>query len=248
MTKIKTLSGAAAALVLLAGAGTAEAACTSSIPSTPSTASFGTLQLPVDTNNDGNPDTVSGSALQSYSGQYFERQSGARIVMRVPSSGLATTPNSKYPRSELKENRTWKVGDGCAVLAARVNIYDLPSSGDIVIGQIHQEATTPRPPVELHYSNGTLHADVLKKQTTLSGQPRTKLTIATGIPDHQSFSYIISLTSSGVLTVTVNGKSQSTVLDASFNSAKLYFKAGNYTQDENGGSSVGFEGLSVSHQ
>lgn len=101
-------------------ASTAYAECSIAIPTSTSTSSYGTLQLPVDANGDGKPDTVSGSQLSSYSGQFFERQTAARIVMRVPTSGLATTPNSKYPRSELKENRTWNVDDGCAAQAARV--------------------------------------------------------------------------------------------------------------------------------
>jgi hypothetical protein len=235
------------AVVTTLGAQQAHAACTITAPTSPSTSAFGTLQLPVDQDGNGSPDTVSGSRLQTYSSQYFERQGGDRIVMRVPSSGLATTPNSRYPRSELKEGRTWNVNDGCAGLAARVNVYDLPNSGDIVIGQIHQEATTPRPPVELHYTNGTIHADVMQYQTTASGSPRTRLTVISGIPTHQSFTYSITLAPGGLLTVTVNGRSQSTYLDASFDSAKLYFKAGNYTQDENGGSSVGFEALGVKH-
>ncbi|MDQ0839284.1 polysaccharide lyase family 7 protein [Sphingomonas faeni] len=223
------------------------AQCSIPIPTSTSTSSYGTLQLPIDANGDGKPDTVSGSQLSGYSSQYFERQTGARVVMRVPTSGLATTPNSKYPRSELKENRTWNVNDGCAAQAARVNIYDLPASGDIVIGQIHQEATTPRPPVELHYTNGTIHADVMKQNTTASGSPRTRLTIVTGIPLKQWFSYSITLDKGGLLKVTVNGSSKTTYLDASFDSSKLYFKAGNYTQDTGGGSSVGFEGLSIRH-
>lgn len=236
--------------VFLSGAivGTqAFAQCSIPIPTSTSTSSYGTLQLPIDANGDTKPDTVSGSQLSSYSSQYFERQTAARIVMRVPTSGLATTPNAKYPRSELKEDHTWNVDDGCAAQAARVNIYDLPASGDIVIGQIHQEATTPRPPVELHYTNGTIHADVMKKNTTESGSPRTRLTIITGIPLKQWFSYSITLDKAGLLKVTVNDRSQSTYLDPSFDSSKLYFKAGNYTQDVKGGSSVGFEGLSIRH-
>jgi hypothetical protein len=225
----------------------AYAECSIAIPTSTSTSSYGTLQLPVDANGDGKPDNISGSQLSSYSSQFFERQTAARIVMRVPTSGLATTPNSKYPRSELKENRTWNVDDGCAAQAARVNIYDLPASGDIVIGQIHQEATTPRPPVELHYTNGTIHADVMKQNTTASGSPRTRLTIVSGIPLKQWFSYSITMEKGGLLKVTVNGSSQTTYLDASFDSSKLYFKAGNYTQDTGGGSSVGFEGLSIKH-
>lgn len=225
----------------------AYAECSIAIPTSTSTSSYGTLQLPVDANGDGKPDTISGSQLSSYSSQFFERQTAARIVMRVPTSGLSTTPNSKYPRSELKENRTWNVDDGCAAQAARVNIYDLPASGDIVIGQIHQEATTPRPPVELHYTNGMIHADVMKQNTTASGSPRTRLTIVSGIPLKQWFSYSITLDKGGLLKVTVNGSSQTTYLDASFDSSKLYFKAGNYTQDTGGGSSVGFEGLSIKH-
>jgi len=219
--------------------------CTIPIPDRPSTASYGWLQLPDGT-------TVSGKRLQRYSGPFFERlDGGARIVMTVPAGGGVPTPHSKYPRCELKENRTWNLNDGCAGQAARLAICELPESGDIVIGQIHQEppapGQAPRPPVELHYDNGTLHADVLKKNTTTGGSPRTRLDIVSGIMVDQPFSYAITLAKGGLLTVTVNDRSRSLQLDESFNASKLYFKAGNYCQDVNGGSSVGFEGLSIAH-
>lgn len=219
--------------------------CTVPIPDRPDTSFYGTLQLP-------NGDTVSGTRLQTYSGCYFDRRpDGALIVMTVPVGGGKPTPHSKFPRCELKEKGTWNLNDGCASQAARLVVYALPASGDVVIGQIHQEPpapyAAPRPPVELHYDRGTLHADVMKKNTTAPGRPRTRLQIVSGIPCHQTFSYAITLAKGGLLTVTVNDRSRSLQLDSSFNNSKLYFKAGNYAQDVNGGSSVGFEGLAVAH-
>lgn len=222
--------------------------CTIPIPDRPSTASYNKLQLPDGT-------TISGKRLQTYSkAPFFERLNGGiQIVMRVPGPGVPT-PGSKYPRCELEENRTWNLNDGCAGQAARLAIGDIPESGDIVIGQIHQKLPkptkpreSPRPPVELHYDNGTLHADVMKTNTTTGGSPRTRLDIVSGIPLDQSFTYAITLARGGLLTVTVNGQSRSIQLDTTFNESILYFKAGNYCQDANGGSSVGFEGLSIAH-
>lgn len=228
--------------------------CTIPVPDRPSTASYDVLQLP-----DGK--TISGKRLQTYSqAPFFERlDGGSLIVMRVPGPGVPT-PGSKYPRCELEENRTWKLNDGCAGEAARLAIYGLPESGDIVIGQIHQKlpkptkpaksprrSEAPRPPVELHYVNGMLRAEVMKKNTTDPDRPRTRLVIVSGIALNQPFSYAITLAKGGLLTVTVNHRSQSLQLDASFDESELYFKAGNYCQDVQGGSSVGFEGLSIAH-
>jgi len=226
------------------------ATCTMSIHSTTSTSAFGQLQLPVDQNGDGKPDTISGSALQSYSGTDMERKAGT-LIFRVPTAGLVHTPNSKYPRSEFKENQTWTYDKGCAGLAAKVSIDDLPSTGRIVIGQVHQERNDgqpPRPPLELYYDKGSIHADVMKSQTSASGSPRTKLQIVSGIGDHTAFTYSITVATGGLITVTVNGIAKTIQLDSSFSSANLYFKAGNYTQDENGGSSVGFVGRAVQHK
>lgn len=245
------------AAALLAGNATAmiaapisAAICTVSIPSTINTSAFGQLQLPVDQNGDGKPDTISGSALQSYSSTYMERKPGT-LIFRVPTDRLVHTSNSRYPRSELKENQTWTYNKGCAGLAAKVSIYDLPSTGSVVIGQVHQkrnDGQAPRPPLELYYDNGSIHADVMKSQTSASGSPRTKLSIVNRIGDHSAFTYSITVATGGLITVTVNGTSKTIQLDPSFSSANLYFKAGNYTQDENGGSSVGFLGLAVQHK
>lgn len=219
--------------------------CTIAIPDSPSTASYSLLQLPDGTH-------ISGKGLQTYSkAPFFERLNGGiQIVMRVPGPGVPT-PHSKTPRCELKENRTWNLNDGCAGQAARVIIYAIPCSGDVVIGQIHQElppGQAPRPPVELHYDKGTLRADVLKKNTTQSGTSRTRLVIASEIPVGQAFTYTLTLAKGGLFTATVNDRPPQTLqLDSSFDTSLLYFKAGNYCQDKNGGSSVGFEGLSIAH-
>jgi hypothetical protein len=225
--------------------------CTIAIPDRPSTASYGLLQLPDGT-------TVSGKRLQGYSGPDFERRPDGRlIVMTVPEGSGKPTPHSHFPRCELKENRTWNLNEGCAGQAARLVIRTLPASGDVVIGQIHQELPPspplppgegPRPPVELHYDNGKLHAEVLKKNTTLPGTPRTRLVVASGIPVGQAFTYAITLAKGGLLTVTVNdAPPKSLQLDSSFDASHLYFKAGNYCQDKNGGSCVAFEGLAIAH-
>jgi hypothetical protein len=215
--------------------------CEIAIPDLPDTTSYGTLQLP-----DGS--TVSGERLQTYSGPYFVRARSS-IEMIVPKDGIPT-PHSKYIRTELKENRTWGLDDGCAGEAARVEVTLLPKSQKIVIGQIHQEVQkpcAPRPPVELVYDDGAVYAEVLIHNTCSGGQPRKRLNIASGLLKRR-FSYSIVLAKGGELSVTVNGLPPKTMqLDKSFDQSRLYFKAGNYTQDLHGPSSVTFFGLAIKH-
>jgi hypothetical protein len=173
--------------------------------------------------------------------------------MQVPYDGAHTT-NSNFPRTELKEKRpTWKVGDGCASQAARLEVEALPSTGKIVIGQIHQEKPpcgVPRPPVELFYDNGAVYANVMPQQTCETAH-RIQMIVARAIPRNTIFSYAMILESNGQLTVTVSVgnklRSNSMQLDPTFNEANLYFKAGNYNQDIHGGSAVKFYGLAITH-
>jgi hypothetical protein len=206
---------------------------------------FGKLQLPSGT--PGHPDTIQGEKIARYSSPYFKNNNGV-ITFIVPPGGGVTTANSKYPRSELKEDSTWKMSAGTAKLEATVSIDKLPSNGNIVIGQIHQDnGSINRPPIELHYNNGRIVAGVMDKQTTQSGSSRTNYTIASGFSVGDKFSYSMEMSPSGKVEISVNGKSTPIQLDPSFNNSNFYFKAGNYVQDTTGNSAVSFYSLDISH-
>src|SRR4051812_3684937 len=82
---------------------------------------------------------IPGSELSSgYTSQYFftDTMDGAMIFW-CPSDG-ATTPNSHYPRSELREKPKggdWKLYKGFHSLSATCEVMSLPKKG-IYIGQI----------------------------------------------------------------------------------------------------------------
>ena len=61
------------------------------------------LRLPSDTDKDGKPDVISPEELnKGYQSEYFYTAKDGGMVFKCPSNG-ATTPNSKYVRTELRE-------------------------------------------------------------------------------------------------------------------------------------------------
>ena len=61
------------------------------------------LRLPSDADNDGKPDLISAEELnKAYKSEYFYTAKDGGMVFKCPSQG-ATTPNSKYARTELRE-------------------------------------------------------------------------------------------------------------------------------------------------
>jgi Alginate lyase len=99
------------------------------------------LTLP--TGNAGDPDTVEVPQLIDYSSNYFQvndAQDG--VVFTAPVDG-ATTRNSSYPRSELREmdgrsEAAWSNGSGTHTLRATEAVTELPESKpEIVAAQIH---------------------------------------------------------------------------------------------------------------
>lgn len=204
---------------------------------------FGALQLP--TGKQGHPDTISGSRLKSYNGAAFQQGNG-KITFKVPEGGGVTTAHSKFPRSELREQGTWHMSSGTSKLSATLSVDKLPPNGTVVIGQIHQEVGSgkPRPPVELFYKNGKVYASVMDSNSLSAG--RHNVEIAT-VKNGEKFSYDMKLSPNGQLEVSVNGKSKTVQMDSSFKNSNLYFKAGNYCQDQRGGSEVSFYGLDIQH-
>jgi hypothetical protein len=99
------------------------------------------LTLP--TGPDGDPDTIQPGQLAGYSSDYFRlNQSRDGVVFTAPVDG-ATTRNSDYPRSELREmngteEASWSNGNGTHTLRATEAVTELPESKpELVTAQIH---------------------------------------------------------------------------------------------------------------
>ena len=104
------------------------------------------LQLPEDTARPGHPDEVKQPELENFSHPsfFFLSKKHDALVFRAPCGG-ATTKNSKYPRSELREvtaegkRASWPTSsEDLHILKARLAIAQLPKvKPHLVCAQIH---------------------------------------------------------------------------------------------------------------
>ncbi|AEV65451.1 polysaccharide lyase family 7 protein [Pseudomonas ogarae] len=204
------------------------------------------------------PATIETSQLvQGFKNQYFSSETGT-VFFWAPVTG-ATTANAIYPRSELRETnsdgtlRNWLYPSADNTLRATVTVNQVPSTGKIVIGQIHtKDSTSPMVKLEYQYktysSTGNIVAKVRMRPDDATGQV---ITIATGITLNRSFSYMIHLSPKGALGITAAGYNWRTTVDPSWKVKPLYFKAGVYVQDNTGyvteGGKVTFSLLEIKH-
>lgn len=204
------------------------------------------------------PTTIETSQLvQGFQDQYFHADSGT-VFFWAPVTG-ATTANAIYPRSELRETysngtqRNWLYSAADNKLTATLTVNQVPSTGKLVIGQIHaKDSTSPLVKLEYQYktysSTGNIVAKVRMRPDDESGQV---ITVATGIKLNQSFSYLIHLSPAGVLTINGAGYQWSSPISSTWSDKPLYFKAGVYVQDNTGypteGGTVTFSLLDIDH-
>ncbi|SDB47907.1 Alginate lyase [Pseudomonas sp. NFACC23-1] len=204
------------------------------------------------------PATIETSQLvQGFQDPYFHSDSGT-VFFWAPVTG-STTANAIYPRSELRETysngtlRNWLYSEADNKLAATLTVSQVPSTGKVVIGQIHaKDSTSPLVKLEYQYktysSTGNIVAKVRMRPDDETGQV---ITIATGIKLNQSFSYLIHLSPAGVLTINGAGYQWSAPISSTWSDKPLYFKAGVYVQDNTGypteGGTVTFSLLDIDH-
>jgi hypothetical protein len=164
--------------------------------------------------------------IGSYSDSYFYTDGTTGAMTFYVPSGAGSTPNSEYPRSELRANATWNMG-GTHTLSASMKVLQQPATGKIIIGQIHGEQTGGSELLKLRWTNGAVLMGVKQH----FADPEQQILIKSGLALGDNIDYVIKLVGSTV-TVTVNGSSQSFTYDAaSWSAIDLYFKAGAYSQD-----------------
>jgi hypothetical protein len=217
------------------------------------------LQEPV--GSPGNPTTIPPASLggpNGYQDSYFHTDAvDGAMTFWDPENGV-TTANSSYPRSELREmnpdgsSANWPVA-GTNTLAATVAVTQVPDH--VCVGQIHVGtaleaglAASTKPLLELYYyANGDIQLGVEDDPT--GGQ--TAHTVA-NVPLGTKFSYAITLSGAGVITLVVDGQASTFTMPAAFDGYGEYFKAGDYDQstgsDATVGATVKFYALQVTHQ
>jgi Ca2+-binding RTX toxin-like protein len=234
-------------------------------PSLPPSGNFNltTWNLTLPTGTPGSPDIISTTTLDSgYTSQYFYTGSDGDMTFWCPVTGV-TTSGSSFPRTELRETKAdgtlynWNVLDGTATLSATLAVNQVPSTGIIVCGQIHDNGAggiSGQPLIKLvfEYDSTTGTATIVAQIRSTPTSSSTDYTLATGINLNSQFSYQIQLRSDLTLSVQINGVTQySTPIDPSWESQGLYFKAGDFIQDNIGtsmdGGKISFYALSVTH-
>ncbi len=233
------------------------------------------LTIPVDANggNEGKAITIRPPALQGpngYSSEYFytdPKDGGVVFFTTIVGAKGGTSPNS---RSELREmldptkgSVNWYAATK-SVLNAQLRVLEVPSNGRVIIGQIHgygngQTLLGLQYEYKAKLGTGNVVAVVIDDPDPKSTRPHQRLTVASGIPLNQSFSYKVDIAGNGqkpnsqaTLTFTVNnGTPVSTYVDPLWDTVPLYFKAGSYPQDHDGDDSevgrVKFFQIAASH-
>ncbi|AYC31171.1 polysaccharide lyase family 7 protein [Pseudomonas cavernae] len=175
-----------------------------------------------------------------YQDNYFQATADT-LFFWAPVNGT-TTANATYPRSELRETyadgklRNWTYPSTNNYLSANLSVSQVPSTGKIVIGQIHAfGSTSPMLKLEYQFKTKTNTANIVAKvRNNPAAETSTVIPLLSGIPLNQRFGYVINLSPTGLLSVMVNGNLWSQQLDPTWAPKSLYFKAGVYTQDNSG--------------
>jgi hypothetical protein len=161
---------------------------------------------------------------------YFDRRAEA-MVFHCPDGG-ATTRQSHYPRVELRQLDEWTF-TGSHTLSGALAVLAQPRSGSIIFAQIHGHSLGSEA-LKIRWIDGAI---VAAAKTGL-GAAETRVTLARGVRLGERFSFRIEQRER-VVNVMVNGASATFTHDATWDAQPVYFKAGNYLQDNSGSGSAG---------
>jgi Alginate lyase len=180
------------------------------------------LQLPITSGN--GVLEILPQQLTTYASEFFfsDKTTGA-MVMWVPSNG-AHTSGSKFPRTELRSIKDFTISTANTSLTVAMAVLQTPKRNNVVIGQLKGESDQP---LELRWMDGSIVASVkpVFKQTTTPDYAIVK-----GLKEGEPFTYTMTA-KAGTVVVTVNDVPKTIVFDKSWNADKVYWKFGNYCQD-----------------
>lgn len=195
--------------------------------------------------------------VKGFKDEYFHADTGT-LFFWAPVTG-SKTASAIYPRSELRETnadgsvKNWLYTAADNTLTATMMVNQVPSSGKVVIGQIHVNGSNePLLKVEYQYKEklGTGNIVAKLRQTPDQDDP-TVIIVATGVPMNKNLNYLIHLTKAGTLSVTAYNFVWTTQVGSAWATKPLYFKAGAYVQDNTGyateGGSTTFSKLVIGH-
>ena len=195
--------------------------------------------------------------LQGFKNSYFHADTGT-LFFWAPVTGSKTV-NAIYPRTELRETRAdgslrnWLYPSADNYLNATLAVNKVPSSGKIVIGQIHaSKSQQPLLKLEFQYKTSKKKGNLVAKVRNRPNDTQPLVvTLAENVPLAKSFTYVINLTPGGTLNIKAANGQWSRPISATWRDKPLYFKAGAYVQDNTGNSTEGgqvtFSKLDIDH-
>ncbi|WP_430387514.1 polysaccharide lyase family 7 protein [Dyella sp. 20L07] len=176
---------------------------------------------------------VAQPALRDFTAPFFYFDASTNtMVFDCPDNG-ASTRGSHFPRSELRDTNEWTFSPGEHTLSASLAVTRQPSTGNIIIGQIHGNGSGSEA-LKIRWSKG----DVVVGIKTSPGNTEQRFTLVRGLALGDRIDYSIAQSDHAV-TVTINGTSRSFTYDHSWDGDSVYFKAGNYLQDNSASGSAG---------
>ncbi|WMJ69222.1 polysaccharide lyase family 7 protein [Stenotrophomonas sp. 24(2023)] len=166
------------------------------------------------------------------------------VVFRVP-SGFASTPNSHYPRVELRAKRNFMLGSTFDITqSGDAYIVQNPQTRSIIIAQIHGDKAGGSELLKLRWDDGAIVAGTKEHY----GDPENRTPLLTGVALGQKISYTIEAQGMGTgmhlrITVAAEGRTSTQHFDfpaSGWSDVALYFKAGNYNQSSSpdGGTAI----------
>jgi hypothetical protein len=209
-----------------------------------------TLQLPV---ADGNS-VKQITDLSTYTSDYFYTAPDGAMAFWCPVTG-ATTPNSHYPRSELRENPVggdWQIS-GTHSLTASFKVTKTPSSKGTIIGQVHGNAVDGTGEIlKLEWTTAnTIIASVEDNNTTTQSDKAMGTYALNAL-----MSYTIKLENSQLTVSVTDAKGVTKTVTSSYSASRwtkdsYYFKLGDYVQLDTGASTdggrVSFYSFAITH-
>ena len=240
------------------------------------------ITLPVDSNNDGRPDSYGPDELKKLKDTdklkpyFYEDEKGALHFYCETADNNATTPNSKYPRSELREQLTpynndvnWTMTQG-GRMKGKLQVSKVSDGHKLMVMQIHGKLTKAQrqqlatddsdapPLLKINFVQGQIMVayKVLANKNTEGLELLRKK--AWTDAEHYYFTEEVGndpfeleiVASTGKLEVILNGESKVfTDADLSVWPFENYFKAGNYltTTEKNAYAEVIYYNLKVEH-
>ena len=220
------------------------------------------LTLPVDRDGETSGDAATIKNLETYQSDWFSHADEGALTFTVNVDG-ATTKNTKYARSELREMdgedlAWWNLSEGGTMTGTlavtEIHTKDNGGPGRVIVAQIHGKSQEL---VRLYWDNGSLYfkndqagPDDRELKFELLNASGEKAELGLG----EVFSYEINARGDVLdVAVHVDGEtfSSTSKISSVWQSDKFYFKAGAYLGENeskaDGSTTVSYFGLDISH-